>query len=110
MSKIAMISQPMNGKSKVEIEATRNRIKQMLEEQGYEVMQTWFSDDFNSEEYSKQQEQDGVKNIPVHFLSRSIDKLSRCDLVYFCMGWQKARGCKIEQQIAEEYGIETMYE
>lgn len=110
MPKLAMISQPMNGLSKPEIEAARNRAIKSLELQGYEVMPTWFKDDFESNDYATKQVLDGVRNISVHFLSRSIEKMSRCDLVFFCHGWQNARGCRIEQQIAEKYDIETMYE
>ena len=31
-------------------------------------------------------------------------------MVFFMKGWEKARGCKIEHQIAVEYGKEVKYE
>lgn len=108
--KIAMISQPMNGKTIPEIEAARNRAKLTLDDLGYEILDTWFKEDFKSPEYKTKLENEGVVSIPVHFLSRAIEAMSHCDLVYFSAGWQNTRGCKIEQEIAEAYGLETMYE
>lgn len=46
--------------------------------------------------------------VPVAYLSMSIAKMSECDAVYFCAGWSKMRGCKIEHQIAQEYGLEIL--
>lgn len=36
--------------------------------------------------------------------------MSEADIVFFCNGWQTARGCQIEHDCALEYGIDTMYE
>jgi hypothetical protein len=36
--------------------------------------------------------------------------MSKCDAVYFCNGWENARGCKIEHDIAIAYGLLTIYE
>ena len=30
--------------------------------------------------------------------------MSECDTVYFCKGWENARGCKIEHEVAKSYG------
>ena len=38
-------------------------------------------------------------------LGRSIQQMSDADLVYFCKGWKSAKGCRIEKEICEEYGI-----
>ena len=45
------------------------------------------------------------KIIPVVYLAKSIEKLAEADIAVFTPGWEKARGCRIEHQIAEEYGI-----
>lgn len=45
------------------------------------------------------------KHIAVAYLSASIELLSNSDLVVFVPGWEKARGCRIEHQIAKEYCI-----
>lgn len=56
-----------------------------------------------------------LKNIPENAtplwcLGKSIELLSTADIVYFCDGWDKARGCRIEQACAVAYGIDTMYD
>ena len=109
--KRVMISQPMNGKSIPEIEAARNRARLTVDRLGYEIIDTWFKKDFENPEYrTKLEEEEGVTNIPVNFLARAIEAMSKVDVVFFCRGWQNTRGCKIEQQIAEAYGLETIYE
>ena len=36
--------------------------------------------------------------------------MSRCNAVYFCKGWENARGCKIEHDAAVAYGLKIIYE
>ena len=31
------------------------------------------------------------------------------DALYMCDGWREARGCKIEYEVAKEYGIKILY-
>lgn len=45
---------------------------------------------------------------PLWFLGKSIEMLSTADIAYFARGWKDARGCRIEHQCAEEYGIHTI--
>lgn len=40
----------------------------------------------------------------LYYLSKSIDAMSRVDGLVFMPGWQDARGCRIEFQVALEYG------
>lgn len=105
--KKAMISQPMNGLTDEEIEKTHNKAIKHLERLGYKVVNTMFKDDWYSESAMKDR---GVVNIPLCFLAKSIEKMSFCDAVYFCDGWEDARGCRIEHDAAEEYGLECIYE
>lgn len=51
-----------------------------------------------------------VANIPLWFLAKSLQKMSECDLVYFCKGWETARGCIIEHEAARQYGLDVLYE
>ena len=46
---------------------------------------------------------------PLWFLGKSLELLSTADVVYFCNGWDTARGCRIEQTCAVEYGINRIY-
>ena len=105
--KKAMLSQPMAGKTEEEIVATRDRAIKVLEDRGYEVVNTLFTDEWYSKE---NMEERGVVNIPLCFLAKSLEKMSLCHTVYFCKGWEKTRGCKIEHDAAVAYGLEVIYE
>lgn len=102
-----MISQPMNGLSDEEIEKTRNKALKHLERLGYKVVNTLFTYDWYS--YLAMKEI-GVVNIPLCFLAKSIEKMSHCDVAYFCDGWEDARGCRIEHEVAKAYGLDIIYE
>lgn len=52
----AMISQPMGGKSENEIVETRNRLIEVLEKKGYEVVNTLFTDEWYSHESMEERE------------------------------------------------------
>ena len=49
----AMLSQPMNGKTEEEIRATREKAIAALEEKGYEVVNTLFTDEWYNPENMK---------------------------------------------------------
>lgn len=103
----AMISQPMAGKTPEDIVETRNRAIKFLEERGYDIVNTLFTDDWYSEACMKDR---GVVNKPLCYLAKSLENMSLCDVAYFCKGWEKARGCRIEQEAAKAYGLIVMYE
>jgi hypothetical protein len=103
----AMLSQPMAGLTDEEIVATRERAIKALEEKGYEVINTLFTDEWY---HPEAMEARGVVNIPICFLSKSIENMSLCHAAYFCKGWEKARGCKIEHDVAKAYGLTIIYE
>lgn len=103
----AMLSQPMGGKSKDEIEQTRERAIRVLEGMGYEVVNTLFTDEWYSDGAMKAR---GVENIPLCFLAKSLENMSLCSAAYFCKGWSRARGCRIEYQAARDYGMKIIFE
>lgn len=105
--KKAMLSQPMAGKSEAEIIATRDKAIRALKERGYEVVNTLFTDEWYSDNAMKER---GVVNIPLCFLAKSLENMSKCHAVYFCRGWEQARGCQIEHAAAVAYGLEIIYE
>ena len=97
MTKI-FISQPMNGKTTEEIENERNYIIERLREnESVEIIDSFFKDK-------------PYEASPLWYLGESIKLMSEADVVFFCNGWQTARGCQIEHDCALEYGIDTMYE
>lgn len=105
--KKAMLSQPMAGKTEKEIVETRERAIAALKERGYEIVNTLFTDEWYSDEAMKER---GVVQIPLCFLAKSLENMSLCHAAYFCAGWEKARGCRIEHEAAKEYGLEIIYE
>lgn len=107
MIKKAMLSQPMRGKTNKEIAATREAAIKVLKEKGYEIVNTLFTDDWYNKE---QMESRGVVQIPLCFLAKSLENMSLCHVVYFCKGWDKTRGCKIEHEAAVAYGVDILYE
>lgn len=105
--KKAMLSQPMAGKTEEEIVETRNRAIAALKAQGYEIVNTLFTDEW----YSKEKiEERGVVQIPLCFLAKSLENMSLCHAAYFCKGWEQARGCRIEHEAAVAYGLTVLYE
>jgi len=105
--KKAMLSQPMAGKTNDEIVATRERAIQALEAKGFQIINTLFTDEWYSIESMKER---GVVQIPICFLAKSLENMCLCHTVYFCKGWENARGCKIEHEVAKAYGVDIIYE
>lgn len=103
----AMLSQPMAGKTKEEIVATREKAIKVLQERGYQVVNTLFTDEWYSKEAMESR---GVVQRPLCFLAKSLEKMSLCHAAYFCKGWEKTRGCKIEHDAAVAYGLDIIYE
>lgn len=97
----------MAGKSEEEIIATRERAIQALKARGYEIVNTLFTDEWYSQDAMQQR---GVVNIPLCFLAKSLENMSLCHAAYFCKGWEKARGCRVEHDAAKAYGLVIIYE
>lgn len=83
-----MISQPMNGLTDEEIKAVREEVIKVINPE-WKVLNTLFDVEFDN---------------PIYYLAKSIEKLAEADIVIFVPGWEKARGCKIEYEIAKAYG------
>lgn len=92
-----MISQPMKGKTNEQIKEERKELVQALESEGHEVLDTVFD------------EAPADEDIAIYMLSQSIRFIGKVDAVYFMRGWEKARGCRIEHEVAVQYGKEVFY-
>lgn len=88
-----MISQPMRGKTNEQIKEERSVLVEKLVREGHEVLDTIISED-------------APKDVDesIYYLSKSIEFISKVDGIVFMKGWNDARGCKIEFQVALEYG------
>lgn len=95
-----MISQLMNGKSEEEIIKERERVIKKIKESGNEYIDTVYKEEADGE----------VKNKRIYYLGRSIEDMSKADIVYFMEGWREGLGCRVEHLICDLYGIEREYE
>ena len=93
-----MISQPMNGKTNEQIREEREELVIRLAEEGLQVIDTIIKED-------------APKDVDeaIYYLAKSVEFIGQVDIVVFMKGWEKARGCKIEHQVAVEYGKEIIY-
>ncbi len=90
------ISQPMRGRSDEEITAEREYVKLAAErilKEDIMVIDSFFQ---------------GGDMKPLEYLGESLKLLAGADWAWFCKGWEQARGCKIENQCAREYGISIL--
>ena len=106
MKKI-MISQPMNGLTEEQITNAQNKFLEYAKKENFEVVNTYFKNEWYSNESMSSR---GVIQIPLCFLAKSIENMSLCHKAYFAKGWENARGCKIEHEIALQYGLSIIYE
>ena len=93
------LSQPMNGKEEKVIR---------LEEQLYLCMVKKRLGYNNLERVGWVKEDCGEKG-PLFYLAKSIEAMNDADIVVFCPGWEQARGCRIEWEVAREYGKKIVY-
>lgn len=87
-----MISQPMKGKTTEQIKLERKQLVEELEKQGYDVVDTIFAEETPKD-----------CDAAIYYLSKSIEAIGKVDGIVFMPGWNNARGCRIEYQVAVEY-------
>lgn len=92
-----MISQPMNGRNEEEIKKERQEIIQKFNKMHIDVINTLFTDEPPKD-----------CNIAIYYLGKSISAMKDIDALYLCDNWNLARGCRIENQVAKEYGIKIL--
>ena len=97
------ISQPMRGLTDEEILKVREEIRARAEYVIGEPLELIDS-------FIKDYPGEINKYIPVWYLGKSIQFLSQADIVYFGGDWRNARGCKIEYEVANAYGIKVIKE
>lgn len=91
------ISQPMRGFAEHEIKLNRAKAIENIKRlygNDVEIIDNYFDSDEK----------------PLFKLGKSIELLSKADIIYLCKGWNKARGCKIEYMCASDYDIKIIFE
>lgn len=92
------ISQPMRGKSDEEILLERNQMINKVEESATEkpeIVDSFFQGA-------------PAEASPLWFLGKSLQLLATADVAVFAKGWEDARGCRIEHECCEQYGIKII--
>ena len=95
------ISQPMRGKTDEEIEREREDLiaieKAVYAERGeVEVIDSFFKGGLDVPAGAK---------APLYYLSKSLELLATADVAIFAKDWREARGCRIEHECADGYGV-----
>ena len=103
---LAMISQGMNGKSDEEILEVRKKAIEYLESLGYEVINTFHS---NNEVNIDDLRNQGITNFHVYYLAKSLFDMAKCEAVCFTKDWNQYRGCSVEHKVAGLYGLDILY-
>ena len=106
-TKKAMLCQPVGGKTDEEIKSVRGNAVAVLESMGYEVVDSFFTQDLTDPFVVGDLR---IVNEPLCYLGMSLAVMSLCHVVYFCKGWEGARGCRVEHETAFAYGLTIMYE
>ena len=92
------ISMPMRDKSEKQIKERLEQVKRKIVDEYHDVE---FIDSYFPEDQ---------QGSPVIMLGKSIMLMNGADAVYFCEGWESARGCRIEHEVAIAYVKECVYE
>lgn len=104
MSKTVFVSLPMIGKTAKEIYDRQNeaiaKLEELYPEETFEILDTFIEEGPDEK----------VKYGGAWFLGTSIFLMSYADLVYFVKGWDDARGCIMEHNVAVAYGIPIVEE
>lgn len=93
-----MISQPINGRNEEEIKKERQDIIEKFNKMHIEVINTLFNEEVPDS-----------CNAAVYYLGKSISAMKDIDALYMCDNWMNAEGCRIENQVAREYGIKILH-
>lgn len=98
------ISQPMSDRSEQEIIATREKIfgDYQVEHPEATLLGSYM-------DQAELQRMPVYKNQPVAMLGEALQMMADADVVLFAPGWEKYRGCRIEDRVATYYDIKKVY-
>ena len=104
--KYLFISQPMSGLTNEEIMNVRQKATKFISDK--------YPDYTISVLPSYEEQPDNTYNATsaVNLLGNAISLMAKANVIYFVPGWQKSRGCQIENEVArrwlEETGVELI--
>ena len=108
LPKLFFISQPMAGKTDVEIAAERTMIKERIKRE-INPAAIFINSVLDREKMKKETKDKKVKSESLYYLAKSLELLSTADMAVFAHDWLEAGGCRIEETAARQYGIDVHY-
>lgn len=103
------ISMPMNGKTGEEIRGDREVAIMECEEVLLALRKLSDTDQMEIIDSIITEDRPEGANTSIWCLGKALELLATADIAFFAPGWEKARGCRIEQAVAAEYGIKMIY-
>lgn len=91
------LSVPITGHDEKEVREHADLIKASLSRAGHKVINPF-------DIYA------GKNPTYADYLCSDLRVLADCDAIFLCKGWQFSRGCRIERNFAEEFGLQVMTE
>lgn len=94
-----MISRPMKGKTKEDIDKNTNEMVNLLFD--------YYGDD--NIEITASIVENHTEKSELECFSESIFFMSQADILAMGFGWENSRGCKLEHEIAKAYNLPVVY-
>lgn len=102
------ISQPMSGLTEKQIDKERKEeIKAIYDWLGNNKVDINIINSYINDHDRKSCEKafSDILNWDVYWISHALQKLSMANVLWLGKGWEKSKGCQIEKQCAQAYGI-----
>lgn len=95
------ISFPITGRNIQDVKVYANRVKGIWESKGFEIVNP-----FEVTEHF-----DGVKEGQSYYaycMGKCVEALMKCDGIIMCTDWFYSKGCRLEYNVAEIYGLKVL--
>lgn len=97
------LSLPITGRELKDVKVYAKRIKKVWEAKGYEVVTPF--------EVVETRGFDGIKvgqMVYAYCMGKCVEALMMCDGIIMCKDWFYSKGCRLEYNVAEIYGLKVM--
>ena len=115
--KLIYVSGPMTAETRWETEVLQNHLRivglQLIREGYAVIIPQWLGDHIGRNELNNglNLRANGKKwKLEDQILGSDCECVRRSDAIFMCKGWTKSKGARIEWDVANEAGIEIMYE
>lgn len=95
------LSFPITGRELKDVKVYAKRLKMAWEKKGYEVVSP----------FEVTEQYDGIKDGPDYYaycMGKCVEAIMKCDGIIMCKDWFYSKGCRLEYNVAEIYGLKVM--